>query len=277
LGVSGDWLDKITLFGEPFGRDNAIEVANFMIVFGIPLDEADMKCFESRKEAIKEHFPSMEQSQGLHVHFGNESEKPPPPPPLAWKLSEYGRDGEPLWTVEFGNQGVVVSSRAYDKGDDVWPKAKDCLNALLDCVSPYMPVQSILYSVTDSFSAKKDDGALVCPNFFVENERLPAHLLEYRDPRWDISQGWFENGDDGEVTLVRFDAKGFLENDRTIFQFSNAHSRRLANEPPLKELLATHDGSFIEQTFDGYHTANKTFVMSVLKPDLLRRMGMGES
>jgi len=63
--VSGDWLDKITLFGEPFGRDNAIEVANFMIVFGIPLDEADMKCFESRKEAIKEYFPSMEQSQGL--------------------------------------------------------------------------------------------------------------------------------------------------------------------------------------------------------------------
>ena len=269
-----NWLGQIELFGERFGRGNAIEVANFIVALGIPLDEADMVRFEAKKETIKEQFPSVERTAGLQIQFGEGSGRPPP---LPWRLTEYDRNGEPLWTGEFGQHIVVVSSRAYMTRDDIWPEAMKRLHTLLDCVDEYKPVRSIDYGVTDAFSAKTAARALVCSNFFVNNQHLPARLLGYDDPRWDISQGWFEHDENGESTLVRFDARGIVENDRTVFQLNNVNSCRLAKESPLQELRARDDGKFIEQTFNRFHIANKEFVRSVLNPRLLERMGLKES
>ena len=176
-----------------------------------------MARFDAKMEEIKNYFPSVERTSGLQIQFGKGSGRPPP---LPWQLTEYSRNGEPLWTGEFGNDLMVVSSRAYVKRDDIWPAAKDRLDALLDCVDEYKPVRSIDYSVTDAFSAKTAAGALVCSNFFVENQHLPTRLLEYEDPRWDISQGWFEPGEnenDGS-TLVSSTREALW---RTIRRSSN--------------------------------------------------------
>ena len=169
---------------------------------------------------------------------------------------------------------MAVSSRSYESRDVTWPEAKSRLNALLDCVDPFKPVRSIDYSVTDAFFAKTNSEALVCGNFFVENPHLPRRLMQYDDPRWDISHGWFESGESGENTLVRFDAKGIVSNDQTIFRLSNLNSCRPAKMLPLKEIRADDSGTLIEREFDRFHIANKDFAKSVLNPELHQRMGL---
>ncbi len=267
----GSWLDQVTLFGERFDRDHAIEVANFIVTFGIPLDASDMARFDDKIETIKEHFPAVDRSSGLHIQIGGRPGEPPPPPK---ELAEYGPNGDPRWTGEFGSHVVAVSSRAYESRDVTWPEANVRLNALLDCVDEFKPVRSIDYSVTDAFFAKTSSAALVCRNFFVANSHLPERLMQYDDPRWDISHGWFEHGKSGEKTLIRIDAKGVVKNDQTIFRLSNLNSYRPAKMLPLRDFRVDGNGTLIEREFDRFHIANKNFVKSVLNPELLQRMGL---
>ena len=273
-------IEHIHLFGEHFGESHAIEIVNFIISFAAPIDASDHARFGEQQDRILELFPSIEALAGVHIQFtanfpqGNIASGQPPTTPKV--LTEFARNGSPCWTATFGeNNQIVVSSRAYNGWENVWPEAKTRLEALLACVDPYKPVRSVEHSVTDTFSSPTERKALVCRNFFVENPHLPAHLLTYDDPRWDISHGWFDEFEGGNQRLVRFDARGVLQNHLTVFSVSNLNALRPDKFRPLREYL-TNSSSELEETFSNFHEANKDFLRKILNKRLLKKMKLVE-
>ena len=271
-------FEHINLFGENFGQSHAIEIVNFIVSFAAPIDASDHARFEESQDEIRGLFPSVEALARVQIQFNMNSPQasvssgqPPNAPKI---LTEFARNGAPCWTATFGDQNqIVVSSRAYDGWDTVWPEAKRRLAVLLACVDPYKPVRSIEHSVTDTFSSPTERKALVCKNFFVDNPHLPAHLLSYDDPRWDISNGWFDDFEGGNPKLVRFDARGFLQNQLTVFSVSNLNAFRPDNFRPLRAYLA-NGAQELETSFSNFHKANKEFLRKILNSQLLEKMGL---
>ncbi|MFQ6554097.1 TIGR04255 family protein [Aestuariibius insulae] len=271
-------FEHIRLFGENFGQRHAIEIVNFIVSFAAPIDASDHARFEDHRGAIQDMFASVEALTGVQIQFNVNSPQPSvssgQPPTAPKVLTEFARNGAPRWTATFGDQNqIVVSSRAYDGWEAVWPEAKRRLAVLLECIDQYKPVRSIEHSVTDTFSSPTERNALVCKNFFVENPHLPTHLLEYGDPRWDISHGWFDDFEGDSQKLVRFDARGFLQNQLTVFSVSNLNALRPDRFQLLRDYLA-NDAQELESSFSNFHEANKEFLRKILHHQLLRKMGL---
>jgi hypothetical protein len=102
---------------------------------------------------------------------------------------------------------------------------------------------------------------------------LPAHLLNYDDPRWDVSNGWFDDFEGSNQKLVRFDARGFLQNELTVFSVSNLNAFRPDRLRPLREYL-DNDTKQLETPFSNFHEANKEFLRKILNKELLEKMGL---
>lgn len=265
-------VEKINLYA----KSHAIEVANFVVNLGLAIDHADVRRFDERVETLRTLFPAINSPEMFHIAFGGPvpgNAKPPAPVPVK-ELTFFSNDGRPEWVGSFGENRVVVSCRKYTKWEEVWPSAKARLDALLGCIDEYKPVHSVDYSVTDTFSSAKSDAALISPNIFKENDFIAKHILGSVDPRWDFSQGWFDNPDDRDQILVRVDGRSGVQNDLVVASIGNLHSQRFGTGIGVGELLSSENGgaSKADQIFDSFHDKNKELLKSLLVDQLLVRM-----
>ncbi len=100
--------DNINLYA----GQHAIEVVNFSVILGIPLDTTDNNRFETKISQIREHFPYTEDTQTLLFAIGPEPSASPPPPP-GKELACYSNDGRKEWSGQFINNAIVVSCHQY--------------------------------------------------------------------------------------------------------------------------------------------------------------------
>ena len=156
--------------------------------------------------------------------------------------------------------------------------AKERIDALLECVDPYKPVQSVDFGVTDTFRTKKDDAALIPRIIFKENDFIANHILSMSDPRWDFNQGWFTNSQDSDQILVRVEGRGGIQNDLVVTSISNLHSRRFGSDVKV-ELLCAEDqvDARMNTIFEEFHVKNKRLLRELLADDLLTRMKLKEN
>jgi len=284
-------VENIKLFAEA----HAIEVANFVVNLGLPIDFADMRLFDEKVkgDGLYELFPAINignlqvfglNSDEFQIDFGKPAPnwlsrlQPSLIEELTFELTSFSNDGKLEWAGSFGENRVLVSCRKYTKWEEVWSSAKARLYALLDCIDPYKPVRSVDYSVTDTFSAKKDDEILNSPKLFKKNNFIAKHILNICDPRWDFSQGWFENDTDNNQLLIRVDGQSAIHNNLVIASISNLHSQRFGKGIGVGELTKTEDGekSKADWIFEDLHDKNKDLIRDLLTKDLLERMGLGK-
>ncbi len=152
------------------------------------------------------------------------------------------------------------------------PKRKIDLMPFWHVLTPYKTVRSVDYSVTDTFNAKRSDEALTALNLFKPVPLIPKHLLDYHDPRWDISQGWFEQSSEGDQVLVRFDAKSGIHNDSVLASISNLHSVQFKMPATVNEVGDSESQTNMESIFNHLHDKNKIMIRKILSDDLLSRM-----
>jgi len=265
-------LDQIELYA----GNHAIEVANYSITLTNPIDQADIRRFDERLSLIKEYFPAISTPNTIQVEVGGRPPHINPPSLVSSKdLTLFGGDGKPVWTAHFGHLNVVVSCRQYTRWNEIWPEAKKRLELLLSLVDQYKMIQAIDYSVTDTFRALTETGALCSRNLFRQTPYIPSFLLEYDDPRWDISQGWFVRRPPLGQVLVRLDSRAFTQGPYTSVSIANIHSRRSEPYLTLREVLDS-DASYrvMEDTFEKFHDWNKSVLKSVLVHELQSRMGL---
>lgn len=269
-------IDKINLYAQ----SHAIEVANFVVNLGLAIDHADVRRFDERTDVLQRLFPAINSPDMFQIALGGPPPgnlRPPPPVPVK-ELTFFSNYGKPEWVGSFGESRVVVSCRKYTKWEEIWPSAKARLDALLQCIDPYKPVHSVDYSVTDTFSAMKSDAVLISPNIFKENNFVAKQILDSTDPRWDFSQGWFDNLDDNDQILVRIDGRSGVQNDLVVASIGNLHSQRFGTGIGVGELLVAKDdeASRADHIFDSFHDKNKDLLKSLLVDDLLVRMRLKE-
>ncbi|KAA0909532.1 TIGR04255 family protein [Aquicoccus porphyridii] len=266
-------IEKIRLYAET----HAIEVANFVVNLALPIDRADERRFEEHIGDVKKIFPAINTGEIFQFALGG----PPPsnvklPEPVPTReLTFFGNDGKPQWTGSFGESRVIVSCRRYTGWDDVWPDAKARLETLLGCLDQYKPVRSIEYSVTDTFNADKADDVLIPPNMFQDNDLVPRHILQLKDPRWDFNQGWFQAIDDEDQVLVRIEGRSAIQNNLVVASIGNLHSQRFGRQVSVGDAYDPNGAeSVLSQTFDSFHDKNKELLRSTLTDDLQTRMGL---
>jgi len=267
-------VEKIKLFA----GSHAIEVANFVVNLDLPIDFADMRRFNEKVSGLYKLFPAINSPEVIQIDLlkpVTSHLKPPPPVPVK-ELFFFANDGKPEWAGSFGENRVLVSCRKYTKWEEVWPSAKERLYALLGCVDPYKPVRSVDYSVTDTFSAKKDDEILNSPNLFRKNNFIAKHILDICDPRWDFSQGWFKNSTDDDQLLIRVDGQNAIQNNLVFASISNLHSQRFGKGIGVGELITNEDGekSRADCIFDDLHDKNKELLSKFLTEKICKKIGL---
>ena len=262
-----DSLDQIELFA----GEHAIEVANFVVAFATPLDQTDMRRFEDSRASLVKLFPAINRPSTVQLPL-------PPMGQIAPQAVEFihpaelllfGGDGRPIWTGQFGGDTIAVSCRAYTTWSKVWSEAEKRLKCLAQLVDPHRLVRALDYSVTDTFLADTEAKALHASQIFEATRLVPAHLNGYDDPRWNFSQGWFENVDGLGTVLVRIGGRGAIQGAKTSVSIDNTHSHR---PEPCVEM-----GALVQQlagTFARFHDMNKALLGRMLKRQLLTRMGL---
>jgi len=269
-------LDKIQLFADT----HAIDAANFQINLGLAIDSADLRRFDEKADEktdeLRALFPAIDSPEVIRFEIDNGAASHSRPPPPARELALFASDGRQLWAGSFANNRILVSCRNYTKWQEIWPQANNRLNALLACIDPYKPVQSVDYSVTDTFRAKQADDVLVPDNIFREHDLVSGQVRNLRDPIWDFRQGWFDNLASEAPVLIRIEGQGVIDNDRAVTSIHNLHSQRFRGGMTVGELIADdpEDGSKADQIFDVFHRKNKNLLRTLLTDCLLARMGL---
>ncbi len=263
-------INSIKLYAET----HAIEVVNFSVRLGIPIQASDISRFDERTENLKKLFPAINDVPGVQIQVTpNHGQVSTAIPPLAKELMYFDTDGQPIWVGNFQDNLVMVSCRKYSTWEKVWPDAKQRLNALLNCVDDYKPILSVDYSVTDTFYANKSEDALLARNLFKDSSFVPQKMVHHSDPRWDISQGWFDSTDVSNQILVRVDAKSGIENERVVASICNLHSQRFSRQMSVNDIAnGNQDPLGIEQIFSKFHDKNKELLKQILIDNLLIRM-----
>lgn len=258
-----------------FGKDHGIESEQFTLVFRSPLDAADEGRFEEKRADIEEQFRAVDEPNVFQVVMGTEKQ---PPKPVIKILNDFGRNGKPEWSAQFGENAVSVSSMQYTKWEEVWPSVRERLNLLLSCVDPFKFVASIDYKVTDTLIEKIGPGTemkLLSRNILRAGDWVPGSLLSYGDPRWDFSAGVFQEASKASEILERVEARSFLNGDNIVTSISNIFSLRLKYPVRLKEYFQgdSIDGH-VTGVFEDFHDRNKVTIRSILTEALLSRMGL---
>ncbi|MCY3674442.1 MAG: hypothetical protein OXH65_05610 [Paracoccaceae bacterium] len=257
-----------------YAEQHAIEVANFVINLSVPIDHADVRRFDEQQSRIKEQFPAISSPEVFEIAIGNHLPPPSLPQPVPVKyLNYFGNDGKPQWSGSFGDNRIIVSCRKYTKWEEVWPQGKQKLEILLECIDSYKQIHSVEYSVTDTFRAKKSNQILIPPKIFKENTFIASHILELMDPRWDFSQGWFDNLEDPDQVLVRLDGRSWIENEWVLASINNLHSHRFS-QLDVRDLLSGEGQSKYENIFSVFHDRNKDLLKDLLVDGLLLKMGL---
>ncbi len=262
-----------------YGENHAIEVATFGVILDLPIDQADVRRFEQKSGIIKDLFPAVVESKWFPIPIGGQIQQQnyPPPPPVK-ELTFFANDGNPIWIGSFGENRILVSCWQYTRWEEVWPKAKARLDALLGCIDPYKTLHSVEFSVTDTFLAERDQKSLLPPNIFKKNNSyVPKQLLDLNDPRWDFNQGWFENHQTDDEILVRVEGQGLIKNELVEVKINNLHSQRFINETRVNEIISiteTEAKSLTDNLFNKFHDNNKRLLRNLLVKELLSRMGL---
>ena len=269
--------DKIILHKET----HAIEVANFIVALGHKIDIDDIHRFEDQREHLGSLFPSILTPYVYELKLGDPLLRTvrQDGSALHRKLSYFGHDGSLEWAASFGDNRIITTCRNYTRWDEVWPLAKERIDALLKCIDPYKPVQSVDFGVTDTFRAKKDDAVLIPSIIFKENDFIANHILSMSDPRWDFNQGWFAESEDTDQILVRVEGRGGIQNDLVVTSISNLHSRRFGSDVKVGGLLCAEDqiDTRVNRIFEEFHNKNKRLLRKLLADDLLTRMKLKEN
>jgi hypothetical protein len=260
-----------------YAKDHAIESEQFTLVFRSPLDAADAGRFDEKKPEIEESFRAIDEPNVFQVVMGD---GPQPPMPVIKVLNDFGRNGKPEWSAQFGENAVSVSSMQYTKWAEVWPSVQYRLNLLLSCVDPFKFVGSIDYKVTDTLTERiipRSEGALLSRDILKKGNWVPEGLLSYTDPRWDFSVGLFHSPNAESEVLERVEARSFLSGDHIVTSISNTFSLRLKAAIRLKDLLQGGNVTGrVTETFENFHDKNKITIKSIFVDELLERMGLGQ-
>ena len=270
-------IDKIILHKET----HAIEVANFIVALGHKIDIGDINRFKDQREHLASLFPSILTPDVYELKLGDPLSRTvrQDGSALHRELSYFGHDGSLEWAASFGDNRIITSCRNYTRWDEVWPLAKERIDALLKCVDPYKPVQSVDFSVTDTFRAKKNDAALAPRTIFKKNDFIANHIVCMSDPRWDFNQGWFTKSEDTDQILVRVEGRSGIQNDLVVASISNLHSRRFGTDVKVDGLLCAKDqvDARVSTIFEEFHDNNKSLLRKLLSDDLLTRMKLKEN
>ena len=192
-----DDADRIVLFAN---NKHAIEVANFVVNLSAPIDHADIRRFDERREGLADIFPAIHAPEPFKIVIDAQQIDPPAP---SRQLTYFSSNGKPRWVGEFGGNQVAVSCREYTKWEEIWPDADARVGRLMDCVDPYRPVASVDYSVTDTFyTAQERDLVLTAKRIFRGNDCIPErehptdrwHLLHDLQGRGEPCKGWRHGG-----------------------------------------------------------------------------------
>ena len=260
-----------------YAKDHGIESEQFTLVFRSHLDAADEGRFDEKRSEIEGLFRAIDEPNIFQVVMGNGSQ---PPKPVVKVLNDFGRNGKPKWSGQFGENAVSVSSMQYTNWEEIWPSVQERLNLLLSCVDPFKFVGSIDYKVTDTLSERiipDSKQALLSQNILKNGHWVPEGLLSYSDPRWDFSAGLFHNPNSEAEVLERVAARSFLSGYQIVISISNTFSLRLKVALRLKDLLqAGSVTGYVTETFEDFHNRNKVTIRSILANDLLERMGLGQ-
>jgi len=270
-GGEGMSTDSIMLYG----KNHGIESEQFTLVFRSPLDSADEGRFEEKRANIEDHFRAIDEPNVFQVVMGNETQ---PAKPVIKILNDFGRNGKPEWSAQFGENAVSVSSMQYTNWEEVWPTVKERLNLLLSCVDPFKFLASIDYKVTDTLIEKvrpNTEMNLLSRNILRAGDWVPRSLLSYDDPRWDFSAGVFRDATTTSEVLERVEARSFLNGDSIVTSISNTFSLRLKTPVRLKDYFEGNsvDGC-VTEVFEDFHDKNKVTIRSILTDQLLGRMGL---
>lgn len=272
---NGDGMstDSIKLYAGNHG----IESEQFTLVFRSPLDSADEGRFDEKRPEIEGLFKAIDEPNVFQVVMVGGAQ---PPKPVIKILNDFGRNGKPEWSGQFGENAVSVSSMQYTKWEEVWPSIQERLTLLLNCVDPFKFVGSIDYKVTDTFTEKLhlgSEGDLLSKNILKNGSWVPESFLTYKDPRWDFSAGLFHTQNTDSEVLERVELRSFLSGDHVVTSISNTFSLKLKAVIRLKDLLQNCSVTGrITETFEDFHGKNKETIRSILTDDLLKRMGLGQ-
>jgi hypothetical protein len=267
---------------ELYSEDHAIESEQFTIAFRSFLNETDEDRFLENKKEIEELFKAIDEPNFVQFAIGPNpnpiAKSHQSPKPVLKILREFGRNGKPVWSGQFGENAISITCHQYTNWNETWPSAEKRLKSLIKCIDKFKIVSSIDYRVTDTFKEKiKDskDRNLLSKKIFKKSEWIAEKLINYEDPRWDFSIGFFPKKEKETEILERVEARSFIQDDDIMVSISNTHSLRFKKKIHLKDIL--DEGSApekIKEVYSEFHNSNKETIKSILDDSLLSRIGL---
>lgn len=249
---------------DPHAGSNGIEVANFAINFALPIDRVEMRRFNDKEESIKKIFHLFNDRDGFDVPIASPlGNRASPREHIA--LAYVATNGEREWSGLFGNNKIVVSCHKYTNWEEVWPSAKNRLQALLECLDPCKPVRSMDYYVTDTYVEKLTD-EIQDTSYSFPNKSISGQILKNRDPMRGFIESWFDNYIERDHVLERMAARSGIHENNVITSISNLQSQKFISEKPAQELISSgaSDSALIESVFNKFHREYENLVEKIL-------------
>jgi uncharacterized protein (TIGR04255 family) len=255
--------------------EHAIEAETFSLAFAEPLTQADYSRFDDASDTLRQLFPviSPVSSYELHPQAGVLQV---PEDRAGRELVEFGRDGKQEWSAGFHGNSIHVTIHKYTNWQEMWPLARQRINALLDCIDQQKQVIAVDFAVVDTFFSHLPELKLL-PSVVVNADSvfISPKILECSDPRWDIQQGWMARQVDKNLKLTRVDIQAGIQNNLSRVSVQNVLSFRpeVPKLPTLGSLRSEDDGlCVIDRLIDQFHDENKVILTQILHDRVLKKL-----
>lgn len=193
-----------------------------------------------------------------------------------FELSRIKGDGQPACVLRLTSNQLLVSVMDYEAWETTCPTVVGYVGAALSALPLNgNPVLAIGLRFNDRYTFTGDHQSADAGHLFSNSNDYMAGLCFSAGPTWHCNTGWFTSHQAGRVlhnlnitsALIDGSSAATVEHAATLYVNTPRQSVDALMSPPT---VATG----LRPILDSLHDVNKDILRSVLKPDMLAKIGL---
>jgi hypothetical protein len=263
----------------PIHKAHSVACLNYIIQLSRPIAPAELEALQPAFDSLSDELPLHLQLTSARVDLHNgvgqaQTEK------AGESCQRLAPDGQPQWALNTAESRIAAQCTDFQQWQSDWQRAKRLLDVIctpLSIIAPGIGVVALIHSILHQFVSTEDVKAYDCRSLFKEGCRFLTRQVEDSGPIWHVHQGWFEPL---EVPirgrLLHIVNIGTTIMDRKVVTSIDQGTHYQFPKPePLGSFFGPISRQAPDTYFEDAHRRNQDLLISSLKPDVLRRIGLG--